>query len=203
MGRAGREEIENSGIGDDDEPEIFWRGGVRVTPGPRSTFRFEVGRRFDGTNFSGDATYRIGASMVLTASYEEEVRTDRQALTDNLNNLVVGPTGELIDPATGLPGDPNASDLDFLDQTTRSQNFNLALNGTSGRNTFNLSTRATRRTQEPQGTEDTVFTFGAQLNRRLRPNLDGGISANISVIAESASGIEDYTVRSNAFCHTD
>jgi len=191
LGRMGREEIENSGLGAVDEPEFFWRGGFRLNPGPRTSIRFEAGHRFGGVNFSSDASYQIGSSMELTASYEEEVRTDRQALTANLNNLA------FVD---GVPNaDPNATDFDFLDQTTRQQNLNISLNGTSGRNTFTVSARASKRTQEPQETEDTVVTFNVRLNRRLRPNLDGGVSTNLSVVTESANGIEDYTFRGNAF----
>lgn len=199
LGLAGREEIENSGLNADDDPEFFWRGGFRLTPGPRTSVRFEAGHRFGGANFSGEASYQFSSVTALQVSYEESVRTDRQALTDNLNNLVVGADGGLIDPNTGVAGDPNATNLDFLDQTTRQQNLSISLNGASGRNTYNLTLGANKRTQEPDETQDTVVTFGAQLNRRMRPNLDGGVSANLSVLTESANGIEDYTLRSNAF----
>lgn len=199
LGSLGREELENSGLNEDDSAEYFGRGGFRLTPGPRTTIRFEAGQRFGGINFSGDASYRIGSSTVIRASYEEEVRTDRQALTANLNNTVVGPDGTLIDPNTNLPASPNDSELDFLDQTTRQQNFNISLSGTSGRNTFTISGRGNIRTQEPDGTSDTVVTIGGTLNRRIWPRLNGGVGTSISVVTEAANGIEDYTLRSNAF----
>lgn len=199
LGSFGREKLENSGLNEDDSAEFFGLGGFRLTPGPRTSIRFEAGHRFGGINFSGDASYRIGSSTVIRASYEEEVRTDRQALTANLNNAIVGPNGDLIDPNTNLPASPNDSDLDFLDQTTRQQNFNISLNGTSGRNTFTVFGRGNIRTQEPDGTSDTVVTIGGTLNRRIWPKLDGGIGTNISVVTEAANGIEDYTLRSNAF----
>jgi len=200
LGRVGRETIENSGINEDDSAEIFWRGGVRLTPGPRSSFRLEYGERFDGSTFSGDASYNIGAQTSLSASYEVSVQTDRELLTQNLNNLILNPfTGELVDPATGLPGSPNSLSLDFLEQTTKQQNFNVALNGTRGRNTFNLNSSMTVRTVLPAGSEEKVFGFGASINRRIWPDLTGGITANYSSTLESPNGVEDFSVNGSMF----
>lgn len=199
IGLLGREEIENSGLNANDDPEVFWRGGFRLTPGPRTSIRFEAGHRFGGANFSGDASYRLGATTVITASYEEDVRTDRQALTDNLNNIGLDENGQFIDLVTGLPANPNALSFDFLDQTTRQQNFNISINGTSGRNTFSLSASASKRTQEPTDVSDSEVSFGARINRRIWPDLDGGLSANVSMITEAADGNNGLTLRSGAF----
>ena len=199
LGRIGQEKIENSGFNAEDERELFYRGGFRLTPGPRTTIRVETGHRFNSVNYSGDASYQFSSRLSIRATYEEEVQTDRQALTESLNNLIVGDDGQLIDPDTGLPAAPNDSELDFLDQTTRQQTLTLAVNGASGRNTFNVTARADKRTQEPEDTEDTVVSLSGNISRRIRPDLDGGISGNLSVVTESASGIEDITFNGNAF----
>ncbi len=199
LGRAGSEKIEGGGINSDDGAEFFWRGGARLTPGPRTSLRFEVGKRFNSTNYSADASYQIGARTALTTSYEESVQTDRQQLTNNLNNLVLNDQGVLVDPNTGAPGNLNSLDLDFLDRVNKNKTFSIALNGERGRNTFNIFSRVNLRTQEPEGTEDTVVTLGGSINRRIWPKMDGGISANLSVVTQAADGNEDYTLRTNAF----
>ncbi len=199
IGRAGSETIDGSGINADDSAELFWLGGVRITPGPKSSFRIETGRRFASTSFSADASYRFSSRTALTASYKEDVQTERQELAANLDSLVLSDDGILIDPATGLPGSPNSFDLDFLDRVNKSKTFNIALNGTRGRNSFNLNGTVNIRSQEPEGTEDVVVGFGGGINRRIWPDLNGGISANINIITEAANGIEEYTFTSNAF----
>ena len=199
LGRAGRETIENSGINADDSAILFWRGGARLTPGPRSTIRVEYGERFDDTTFSGDASYRFSPLTAISASYEVSVQTDRERLTENLNNLIVNEDGELVNPATGLPGSPNSSEFDFQEQSSKQQTFTIALNGTRGRNTFGLNSSVTTRTQLPANTEDTVLTFGGNINRRIWPDLTGGISTSYSATTESASGVEDFSVNGSLF----
>ena len=68
LARVGRETIDNSGINADDSAEIFWRGGARITPGPKSSLRFELGRRFGGTNLSADASYKVGSKGSISLS---------------------------------------------------------------------------------------------------------------------------------------
>lgn len=199
LGRAGREKIENSGLSAGNDPSFFWLGGFRLTPGPRTSIRFEAGHRFGGASYSGDASYKLNASTTITASYEEALRTDRQALTANLNNLVQGPDGQLINPQTGQLANPNELPFDFLDQTTLQQNFSIAINGTSGRNTFNVTARANKRTQEATNAVDSDVSLSARINRRIWPDLDGGISASVSAITEAADGNKDITLRGKAF----
>ncbi|MBL4722003.1 MAG: TIGR03016 family PEP-CTERM system-associated outer membrane protein [Alphaproteobacteria bacterium] len=200
LARVGRETIDNSGINADNSAEIFWRGGARITPGPKSSLRFEVGHRFGGTNISADASYKFGTKAALTISYEEEVKTERQNLTDNLNNVARDDAGQgLIDPLTGLPANPNALNFDFLDKTTLQKTFSIALNGQSGRNSYNISSSANIQEDKNLNTEDVVVTFAANINRRIWPDLSGGVNMNISSTIQSSSGAEDIIFTSGAF----
>lgn len=199
LGAVGRETIENSGINQDDSAEIFVRAGARITPGPRSSFQFEVSNRFDDTTFSGEASYKFTSLTAIKASYAVSVQTDRETLVNNLNGLVLNDQGVLINPNTGQPGSPNDSVFDFRDQTTKQENFNIALNGASGRNTFGLFNTVSIRTVLPDGGNETVIVLGGNINRRIWPDLDGGISANISATTESIDGIEDVTIKFGMF----
>jgi len=199
LGAVGRETIENSGINQDDGADFFSRIGGRITPGPRSSFSLEVSNRFNDTTFRGDASYQISSLTAITASYNVSVQTDRESLANNLNNLVLNDLGELIDPSTGQPGAPNTSQFDFQDQTTKQEVFNIALNGTRGRNTFSVFGSLNTRTQLPGDTKDTVVALGGNINRRIWPNLDGGVSANVSTTTESSNGINDVTVNGSVF----
>lgn len=199
LARAGLEKIENFSVDGDTGAQNFWRGGVRLTPGPRSSIRMELGRRFGVTIFSGDASYQINSLTALTASYEEEVRTDRQSLNNNLNNIIRNASGALINAATGQPADPNSLDSDFQDRTTLQKDFALSLTGTSGRNTYAISGTANIKEEAGANTEDVVVGLTATLDRRIWPNLDGGVNANVSSTIQSASGAEDVILNSGAF----
>ncbi|MBT5108741.1 MAG: TIGR03016 family PEP-CTERM system-associated outer membrane protein [Rhodospirillaceae bacterium] len=200
LARAGQETIDNSGINADNGAEFFWRGGFRLTPGPRSSIRLETGRRFGVSTFSGDASYQISSRTALTATYEEEVLTDRQLLNSNLGNLVRDPiSGLLINPATGQLADPNSLESDFQEQTTLQKNFSIALTGASGRNTFAISGTGNVREDLTANTEDVTVGLTVTLDRRIWPNLDGGVNGNVSSTIQSASGAEDVIFNSGAF----
>ncbi|MEX2615425.1 MAG: TIGR03016 family PEP-CTERM system-associated outer membrane protein [Alphaproteobacteria bacterium] len=199
LGRVGREVIENAGINADDSATIFWRGGARLTPGPRSSIRVEYGRRFDEPVFSGDAIYRFSSRTTVLATYEVTVQTDRERLTQNLNNLVLNNENVLVDPITGLPGSPNSSEFDFEEQATKEERFTIALNGARGRNTFGLNSSVATRTELAADTEETIVTFGGNINRRIWPDLTGGIVTSYSATTESDIGVEDMTVNGGMF----
>jgi uncharacterized protein (PEP-CTERM system associated) len=199
LARAGQETIDNSGINDDNSAELFWRGGFRITPGPKSSIRLETGHRFGEVNYSADASYKFGSKASITASYEMVVRNERETLSANLNNLVQNEEGVLIDPATGLPANPNSLELDFLDKTTLQKNFSIALNGTSGRNSYTIASTANTQEDKNLNTEDVVVTFTASLNRRIWPDLQGGVNGNISSTIQSSGGAEDIIFTGGAF----
>jgi uncharacterized protein (PEP-CTERM system associated) len=142
----------------------------------------------------------VNSKSAFTLSYEEEARTERQNLTDNLNNITRSTVDQsLINPITGQPADPNALNFDFLDKTTVQKTFSIAFNGESGRNTYNIASTANIQEDKNLNTEDVVVTFSAGVNRRIWPNLDGGVNMNISSTIQSSSGAGDIIFTGGAF----
>ena len=105
----------------------------------------------------------------------------------------------MINPATGQPADPNSLDSDFQDRTTLQKDFAIALTGTSGRNTFALSGTSSIKEDNAANSEDVVVGLTASLNRRIWPDLEGGVNGNVSSTIQSASGEEDVILNSGAF----
>lgn len=206
VGRVGRETIDNSGINSDNSAELFWRGGIRLTPGPRSSFRVEYGRRFNGSNFDAEASYKIGPETAISAAYNETVRTQDQLLTASLNQLVVDLDNldqAFVDDNGNLnvPVKQEQFDFNFIaNRVFKNRVFSLRLNGVRGRNSFAFTSGV--KTQEDLflNTEDVTVDVSASLRRRIWPNLTGGVNLDISSLVQSESGVdEDFTFRAGAF----
>jgi len=78
-------------------------GGVRLTPGPRTSVTVLGGRRWQGPYWSAEATYRLSDALMLAASHDTTVTTAQQQINGNLNGLARNTTGALVDPVTGQP----------------------------------------------------------------------------------------------------
>jgi len=104
---------------------LTWSVGSRLTPGPRTEVIVDFGQRFQENVWSIDASYDLGESAKFTFSLKEEVETEQESLDRNLQGLTTG----ALDPVTGLPGDPIASDADLIDQTSRTQTALLSVSG--------------------------------------------------------------------------
>ena len=197
LGSGGYEEINDDDI-QDDRDGLFWSGGVRLTPGPRTELRVEYGRRFDDDVWSGDFTYRFSPRTTITASYGEDILTGQEVLPDRRNRFIRDDQGNLVDPATGLPPDPNDPLLDLTEDAFRQRQLTVALSGTRGRNTFNLSGFYTEREFDVDTSDDDEsIGFAAQFSRQLKPNVNGGLEGSYSETSGGTSGSD--TIRATAF----
>ena len=198
LGTGGYEEINDDDI-QDDRDGVFWTGGVRLTPGPRTELRVEYGQRFDDNIWSGDFTYRFSSRTILNASYGEDILTGQQVLSDRLGRFIRDDQGNLVDPATGLAPDPNDPLLDLTDDAFRQRQFTVALSGSRGRNTFNLSGFYTERKFDVDTSDDDETVGGAlRLSRQVRPNAIAGLEGSYSDV--SGDDDEDsQTIRATAF----
>jgi uncharacterized protein (PEP-CTERM system associated) len=184
LGSIGFDDREDSGFAEDETSGPTWSVGARLQPGPRTNIRLEYGRQFDDQNWSGDLTYKVGAQTTLTATYSEEIETQQQRVNANLVNLDRLPDGTLIDPATGLPADPNDRRFDFVDESSRNRDFSVGLVGTRGRNTFSVS--GFHETREFGSTSDTETNWG--VSGKISRNLSRVMSASLSASFSNDSG---------------
>ncbi len=190
LGRVGYEKIDDD-AGQDISGAI-WRLGARLTPGPRTQFRLEYGRRFDGQEWSGELIYRVSSRTELVAAYEEILQTNQQALGSNLGRIERDETGQLIDPATGDVADPNDPTFDLGSGSFEQRRLTAAVVGHRGRNQYRLSGFYTTRKSTTSGAADeTIFGGAASFDRRLTPKLDAGLDASYSASTEGGGGSGD------------
>ncbi len=175
-------------VAEDNNSGFFWEAGPRLSPGPRTTLTVQYGQRFDSNNITGDFTHEFSPRTTLQASYEVEIETQQRALSNALNNAILNPQGQLVDPNTGLPLDPNNTGTDLVDTTSRTDRFELGLNGTRGRSTFSISTDFTARDLGTQGDKERVFDVSGSLSRTMSPNLTASVDASFSRTIRSRAG---------------
>lgn len=154
--------------------------GFRLKPGPRVELRTEYGRKYGKPNLSSDLTYKISSFYTLTASFEQSVTNQNATRLNQLNQLIVGPDGQLVDPLSGFAGDPAFSNFDLNNGAFRQDQFEMGLTGTFGRNTINFGADlSSRDAGQPNSKRDEL---GASLNlsRRMQPRLTGNLGLDYS-----------------------
>ena len=125
---------------------VLWDLGLRYDPSPFTSVSVSYGHHPIGTDFAFSAKYDVSAQLHLNASYSQTVQTAQSLIAANLNGLVVGPGGVLINPKTGLPATPgnqpfgpgvvpfSLTNGSFLDKR-----FELDATATRGRNTYSVT----------------------------------------------------------------
>lgn len=202
LATVGIEDVQDKGIEDDDEVSgIYWSAGVRLQPGPRTQARIEYRDRFNTRSIDSDFSYDFSPRTRLSGSYSVDIQTQQQALNEALNNLVFDEDlGQLVDPVTQQPVNPNDLDSDLVDATFLTQRLNVGLNGTRGRSTFSMSLSHTRRevgAADGDEGEDTTTTLSGNYGRQLRPRMSLSVDASASQNTPAA-GSEQLTLRAGA-----
>ncbi len=149
--------------------------GFHLKPGPRLDFRTEYGRRFGKKNISADLTYKISSFYVLNASFVQSVETQTSSRLNQLNRLVAGPDGRLIDPFSGAIRNPADSNFSLNNSSFREDLFQLGMSGTRGRNTINLSADLSSRQSVQNTVKQDELGINLNLSRRLWPQLNGSL----------------------------
>jgi len=107
-----------SGIGG-----IHATGGLRWSVSPRTKVTFDAGVRYRDPYYNALITYGLGRAVALKASYSVSVETPQSLASQNLNGLTRDPLGNLINPNTGLPANPNDNPFGLNDQVFRRKVF--------------------------------------------------------------------------------
>jgi uncharacterized protein (PEP-CTERM system associated) len=154
---------------------VTWNVGTALTPDSRTSVRFTGGERYGETNFSLDASYQVSARTTLTAGFIERIQTNQQQINEDLTLIGVDAQGRLINSQTGQPFEPGNDDFDLQNNTVRSERFFAGINGTRGRNTFNLLGTWETRDTEATGIEQTVIGGTVSLGRQLTPRTRGSL----------------------------
>jgi polysaccharide export outer membrane protein len=100
---------------------IMWDAGFDWTPGPRTSLSATYGQRDQDTVYSGALRHSFSPYTDLTVTYSDHLLTDQERFVQSLSNSTTNSQGQIIDPSTGLPLNPNSSSANFTAATTRTQ----------------------------------------------------------------------------------
>lgn len=154
--------------------------GFHLKPGPRLDFRAEYGRKYGEPNLLAELSYKISAFYILNASFEQSVTNQNETRLRQLNRLIVGPDGRLVDPFSGAVRDPASSNFDLNDGAFREDLFQLGLTGAFGRNTINLGADLTSRDSGRPNSKREELGINLNLTRRMQPRLTGNVGIDFS-----------------------
>ncbi|MCC6914629.1 MAG: TIGR03016 family PEP-CTERM system-associated outer membrane protein [Rhodospirillaceae bacterium] len=152
--------------------------GAIWRPSRRTLVRAEAGYRYRDFNGEAQVQYQLSQTLVVSASYRRDVQSDQRLLLDRLGNLGRDEFGDLIDPITGLPPDPNAIRFDLTNQAFKRDQVRVSMYGRFQRNFYSLNGDYERRDADGRGGE----SWGANgtLGRDITPRLQGSLSAGYS-----------------------
>jgi len=148
--------------------------GVRWTLSPRTRVTFDGGFRYRDPYYSALITYGAGRAVVLRASYAVTIETPQSLANQNLSNVIRDEFGNLLDPVTGLPADPNDDPFGLNDQVFRRKAADVGLTGRLGRNIYNLSGSYEIRESVIRATS---LSGSASLSRQISPHITGSLTA--------------------------
>ncbi len=176
---------------------ITWNVGVRLNPGPRTSFTVNYNHRDNSNFFSFSGAYRLSTRTTITTSYDEALTFTQQQIATSLAFAVPDPLnpGQFIDSRTGLPFSPGALDFAAQSQTSRTTTFRMGLNGSRGRNTFSaVFSHADRTTDQPTGqtgTAQTTNNVSLTWTRQINHRLSGALTANFQTTDQQPNNEND------------
>lgn len=151
-------------------------GGILWRPGPRTDVRLEAGYRYNGFNAEAQIAYRRSTLLNFNLVYLRDIQTAQRLLIISLNGLACDAAGNLIDAVTGLPPEPNSILFGFTNQAFKRDVFQAGVNGSFGRNFYNV--RGVYEQRRANGIGGESWQADALVGRRITPNLQA--SAQIS-----------------------
>ncbi|MFO1056652.1 MAG: TIGR03016 family PEP-CTERM system-associated outer membrane protein [Dongiaceae bacterium] len=152
LGGLGYERIHDETL--DEEPNgIIGDAGFRWRPGPRLTLVLLFNHRFDSNFPSGELSYQIGPSTLLTASYSEGIETGQGLLTEDVGFLTTDESGNFIDARTAQLFSLETGGLGIDNSAFRQRLFTVDLTSTIGRNDLSANAYYVRREGGQEGNE--------------------------------------------------
>ena len=155
---------------------VTWNVGAAVRPSLLTSFKATTGERDGGSTTNVEATHRLSSRTSITASYNENLQTSQQQISQSLNFLTLDANGVLIDSRTGLPFVPGTTDFGLQNTTFRQQVFRLGMSGSRRRNTFSGGINWEKRNTEATGIIETVVGGNLQFTRQLTHLSSGTLS---------------------------
>lgn len=193
LASVGYEQFDDVSLGPDFDGEPIWTVGFRLTPGPRTTFRFEYGQRFGDDTYSGDFQYIISPTLQINAFYEESLEVQQTSANRAFDDLGVNDAGDFINQPTGL--DPVISNPDFdltnADEAFLERVLTIALSGSRGRNSYGAQLSHIRRSTDLSDRDERVVSGAIDFGRQLTPRASINLVTSYSDTKDSTSSDQD------------
>ena len=179
-GEVGWEHITNPTITTQTSGAI-WNVGLRYDPSPYASASFSVGQRYGGTDYEFNLRYDLGPRTHVTAAYTQTVTTTQSLIANNVNSVIIGPNGTIINPQTGLPITPGSLPITTLSLSNGSfldKHFEVNFNATRDRNTYNVTGYIDSQSQQIAASNTQAFDGTASWTRQLWPDLTSTLSGS-------------------------
>ncbi len=175
----------------------IWAVGVALT-GAESNLTAKYGRRDGFESFSLDSSIAIGGRTRLSARYEERLTTSAQLAAQQLTRAQLDPSGNAVDPVTGIPIAPTVADnlLAVQSGLQRTRTATAAISQTWPRDTITLSLVRDERTPVNPAPGSANFSqrglsAGLSYVRLISADVSGSLFGQYGVTETSGRGDSD------------
>lgn len=168
LGGVGYEVIEDPSLRNDIR-EPIGSVGVKLRPGPRTVLIGQLNHRFERNYFTGSASYLLGPTIRIDASYTEGIETSQSLANNQLSFLGTDEFGNFVDSRTAQAFQIGDNSFSLSDSAFRQKRSEVRGNAVLGRNTYNLLAFSEERT-----TDQTLITqssYGVTANYHRLVNL--------------------------------
>lgn len=152
--------------------------GVIWRPSQRTLMRAEAGYRYGDFNAEGQVVWQASQAITLSATYKRDIQTGPRLLLESLTGIGRDEFGNLIDPVTGLPPDPNSIRFDLTNQAFKRDELRVGMHGRLQRTFYSLSGDYERRSAN--GLSGDSWGIDGMVGRDITPRLQGSVSASHS-----------------------
>ncbi len=201
--RAGYDDIEDRTLNDQERSGGVYSAGLSWIPGPRLSFKGEVGHRFGGLSGAASLNFAITSALNLAIRYSEGISTQQQSLSNSLGLLEFADAGTLGGGANtpvlvdnvGSPAQLGNNTLSLTNSSFKSQNLSVGLNGTIRNTVLFLRAYHITRNFDANATtpaaNETVAGGSIQLSRQLSNGVSVRLGGMYSETLDPRTPAED------------
>lgn len=203
--RAGYDDVKDRFLNNKKRSGGIYSAGLSWVPGPRLSFKGEIGHRFGGLSGAASVKYAITSALNIAINYSEGIATQQQALTNALGLLEFANAGTQIGSSSapvlvdsvGSPVQISNNTLSLNDSSFKSQNLSVGINGTIRKTAlFIRAYRITRKFDANATTpalDETVAGVSSQISRKLSNGIAVNLAGTYSTTLNPRTPPEDDT----------
>lgn len=196
----GHEDISYSNTSFNRIDDITWGAGVTVEPNPDSDITVSYGHQNGANSIQAAGHYALTARTTIAASYGETLGTQLEQVGQQLQVGIIGPNGQFIDGANGLPLLFNVYALQVVPEVFRYRTFSFNAQTVLDRDSFNLTAVVSQQTSAGGGQQLSALIKSASIQWNHAVSADLSLSAYAAYTTQATSNGESCFGASNAVC---